>query len=309
MTDGNEAANTVMVGDVDGTASWVDISTVQDGIGTDNQNIQDLNLSGTILTVGIENGLSQTVDLSTLNNPGTDDQQLQTFTLNGSDLTLTLENSGNISVNLSDLNDTAAITALQTLLETEITDVNSTLNNHIALDADTNISNELITATDFNGTHLTITEAGVTRTLDLSTLNNPGTDDQQLQTFTLNGSDLTLTLENGGSISVNLSNLNDTAAITALQTLLETEITDVNSTLNNHIALDADTNSSNEIQNIISSDGSVTITRTGNDFDLNISLETTTTIANTIAGHKIADYTNEASKTVDINETVTTLTP
>ena len=37
MTDGNEATNTVMVGDAAGTASWVDISTIQDGTGTDNQ--------------------------------------------------------------------------------------------------------------------------------------------------------------------------------------------------------------------------------------------------------------------------------
>ena len=42
MTDGNEAANTVMIGDVDGTATWADISTIQDGTGTDDQNIQDL---------------------------------------------------------------------------------------------------------------------------------------------------------------------------------------------------------------------------------------------------------------------------
>ena len=72
--------------------------------------------------------------------------------------------------------------------------------------------------------------------------------------------------------------------------------------------VDVDTNATNEIQNITSTDGSITVTRTGNDFDLNVSAETTTTVANTIAGHKIADYSNEAGTTVDIDETITTLT-
>jgi len=38
-------------------------------------------------------------------------------------------------------------------------------------------------------------------------------------------------------------------------------------------------------------------------------VETTTTVNNTIEGHKIADYTNEEGETVDINETTTTLEP
>jgi len=62
MTDGNEAANTVMVGDAAGTASWADISTVQDGTGTDDQKLQTFTLSGTDLNLTLEDGGSVNVD-------------------------------------------------------------------------------------------------------------------------------------------------------------------------------------------------------------------------------------------------------
>ena len=43
-----------------------DLSSLQDGTGTDDQNIANLGLSGTTLMVGIEDGTSQTVDLAGL---------------------------------------------------------------------------------------------------------------------------------------------------------------------------------------------------------------------------------------------------
>jgi len=66
MTDGNEAAHTVMVGDANGTASWADISALQDGNGTDDQILQDFNLSGATLSLTIENGNTISVDLTSL---------------------------------------------------------------------------------------------------------------------------------------------------------------------------------------------------------------------------------------------------
>jgi len=58
MTDGNEATNTIMVGDAHGTASWANISLFQDGTGSDEQNISlDLNTH----IVSLENG--GTIDL------------------------------------------------------------------------------------------------------------------------------------------------------------------------------------------------------------------------------------------------------
>jgi hypothetical protein len=46
--------------------STVDLSAIQDGTGTDDQNISGSGLSGTVLTIGIEGGTSESVDLSTL---------------------------------------------------------------------------------------------------------------------------------------------------------------------------------------------------------------------------------------------------
>ena len=155
MTDGNQAANTVIVGDVAGTASWVPISTIQ----------------------------------------GTDNQQLQSFTLNGTDLNLTLENGGSLSVDLSDLNDSVAISSVQ-----------STLNTHITADLDTNPTNEIQDLNYSTSTHvLKITNNAIATDVNLSTLN---TDNQQLQSFTLSGAILTLNLQNGGSVSVNLGDIN-----------------------------------------------------------------------------------------------------
>jgi len=52
-------------------------------------------------------------------------------------------------------------------------------------------------------------------------------------------------------------------------------------------------------------DNCCTIVSTCNPIDVP-DLETTTEINNTVAGHKIADYTNEDNAIVDINETITT---
>ena len=51
----------------DGNGTIVtDLSTLQDGTGTDDQNISGSGLSGTDLTIGIEGGTSETIDLSAL---------------------------------------------------------------------------------------------------------------------------------------------------------------------------------------------------------------------------------------------------
>jgi len=84
--------------------------------------------------------------------------------------------------------------------------------------------------------------------------------------------------------------------------------TEVTAAIVANAILDEDKNSTNEIQVLTSNDSSVTLTQTGNDYDLSVASETATTVENTIAGHKIADYTNEASSTVNINETITSLT-
>ena len=45
-------------------ATTVDLAGLQDGTGTDDQNITGSGLSGNTLTIGIEGGNNETVDLS-----------------------------------------------------------------------------------------------------------------------------------------------------------------------------------------------------------------------------------------------------
>lgn len=73
---------------------------------SDNQNIQGSGLSGTNLTIGIQNGSSQVVDLSSLQDGvGTDDQNLTSASLSGTTLNLGIENGSGVSVDLSSLQD------------------------------------------------------------------------------------------------------------------------------------------------------------------------------------------------------------
>ena len=65
--------NILTIGIENGTNETVDLSALNN-TGTDNQNIESLGLSGNTLTVGIEDGTAQTVNLSSL--AGTDDQNL-----------------------------------------------------------------------------------------------------------------------------------------------------------------------------------------------------------------------------------------
>ena len=142
--------------------------SVLDNAGTDDQNISGSGLSGTDLTIGIENGINETVDLSSL--LGTDDQDL---TLVGN--TLTLEDGGTVDLApYLDNTDDQAIT-------------------DFTLGA---------------GDILTITlEDGNTRTVDLSSLNDNGTDDQNISGSGLSGTDLTIGIENGTNETVDLSSL------------------------------------------------------------------------------------------------------
>ncbi|WP_169630383.1 hypothetical protein, partial [Flavobacterium sp. ASW18X] len=112
---------------------------------TDDQAITAFSLDNAtnVLTITLENGGTQTVDLSNLDNAGTDDQALSLAAGN----ILTLEDGGTVDLTpFLDNTDDQAITAF-------------------SLDNATNV--------------LTITlENGGTQTVDLSNLDNAGTDDQ-----------------------------------------------------------------------------------------------------------------------------------
>ena len=153
----------------------------------DNDPTNELNtggaLNGTTLEI-TDAGGSVTVDLSSLDNTGTDDQNLSGATLNGTTLDLSIEDGNGVSVDLSGLQDGVD-------------------------DADNDPTNELNTGGALNGTTLEITDAGGSVTVDLSSLDNSGTDDQNLSGATLNGTTLDLSIEDGNGVSVDLSGLQD----------------------------------------------------------------------------------------------------
>ncbi|MCF6181002.1 hypothetical protein [Lutibacter sp.] len=101
-------------------------------------------------------------------NSGTDNQNL---TFNNTSNILTLENGGTV-------------------------DLSSYVNND---------TNELLTSATLTGTDLNLTDAGGTTTIDLSSLNNSGTDNQNLTSATITGNVLTIAIENGNPVTVDLS--------------------------------------------------------------------------------------------------------
>lgn len=90
--------------------STIDLSTIDTDTDTDTdeQTIDELSLSGTTLSISLENdgATPQTVDLSTIDTD-TDDQDVDAFFLNSNSLKLSLENDGsdNHSVDLSPIDD------------------------------------------------------------------------------------------------------------------------------------------------------------------------------------------------------------
>lgn len=91
-------------------------------------------------------------------------------------------NAGNILINTTDIATNASnISSNDTDIASNATNIAanlSSINTHIANDADTDLSNELITGIVLNGTDLEVTEAGATTIVDISSLqafeNNAG---------------------------------------------------------------------------------------------------------------------------------------
>jgi len=167
MTDGNQADNTIMIGNADGTASWANISIIKDNNSTDDQV-----LSSSIGTAK------------------------KTIILN-------LENGGSTTINIED--------------------------------GDADDTNELLISAELNGTTLLLTDEVGTLSVDLSSLNNTGSDNQQITDFSLNKNILTLTIENGGTKTVDLSDFNSSyslQAVQALQAALAAHIADTNTSIN-----------------------------------------------------------------------------
>jgi hypothetical protein len=111
------SGTTLTIGIEGGSSETVNLSGLQDGTGTDDQNISGSGLSGTTLTIGIEGGSSETVNLSGLQDgTGTDDQNISGSGLSGTTLTIGIEGGSNETVNLSSLSNADSITDLSDAL-------------------------------------------------------------------------------------------------------------------------------------------------------------------------------------------------
>ena len=241
---------------------------------SDNQQLQDFTFdSGTnILSLDIESGNTVTVDLSGLNNLGTDSQDLQfssneisltgdpdnttidlspyvnndtneiqDLELTGDNLTLTNDptakpidlsdytetvvgtgdisvtddGSGNYTVNYVD-GDSDDANEIQDLNYDASTQTLNITNNGSATNIDLSGLNNAGTdnqdieslAVDAISNVLTVgIEDGTSQTVDLSHLDNAGTDNQDLEDFEVNGANLDITIQNGNTVSVPLADI------------------------------------------------------------------------------------------------------
>ncbi len=91
LEDGQQQNGYVLTSDANGNATWMSPSG---GSGNDDQVIDEFSLSGSILSISLENDgvASETVDLSGIS--GSDDQVVDVFSLSGNELSISLENDG-----------------------------------------------------------------------------------------------------------------------------------------------------------------------------------------------------------------------
>ncbi|MFP4458290.1 MAG: beta strand repeat-containing protein [Candidatus Zixiibacteriota bacterium] len=124
----DSGTNTLTIGIEDGTSETVDLS-VLDNAGTDDQNIQGSGLTGTTLTIGIEDGSNQDVDLSALVDDDDADpsNELQTLSIDGTGHEITLSDGGGTVIIDVDDDDADPTNEIQDIFSS-ITDGSTTYN-------------------------------------------------------------------------------------------------------------------------------------------------------------------------------------
>ncbi len=203
---------------------------------TDDQNISGSGLAGTDLTIGIENGGNEIVDLSSL---------VETVVAGTGAITVTDDGNGNYTVNSTDPDEdlTNELTLIGagapavTPSNSGVTYVDNVagqlyvwdgaawqqVGGSASPDLDPDPTNEHNTVFAVNGGNLEITDSGSTLSVPLSSL---GTDDQNIESLgvDLGTNVLTVGIEDGTSQTVDLSHLDDSG--TDDQIANEVNITD-----------------------------------------------------------------------------------
>jgi len=202
-----KAGNLLTLTRVANDDSKIDLSDYLDN--TDNQNIDVLNFSNGILTVGIENGNRVDVNIGDL--LGTDDQIIKQFEISADNkLSIAIENGNGVQeVNLSDYKDN---TDNQNLELNQTNNILSLTNDSTTVDLSgykDNTDNQTIDQLSFVGGVLTLAiEDGNSKTVNLGSLE--GSDDQKINQFEIEKNILYLKLENSNGVKdVDLSSYLD----------------------------------------------------------------------------------------------------
>ncbi|WP_430930938.1 hypothetical protein [Robiginitalea biformata] len=310
--DSSNETNTafaVNAGNLEITDAAGTLSVPVSSLGSDDQNISGSGLSGTDLTIGIENGTNEVVDLSSLLD-NTDDQNL---TLAGNSLSIEDGNSVDLSGYLDNTDDQNLTLAGNTL---SIEDGNSVdLSGFVSTD-DQNIS-----GSGLSGTDLTIgIENGTNEVIDLSSLVDDADADPTNEYNTgaaMNAGSLEVT-DGGGTQSANLISADanndivagsdgalylNVASVTISETI--TNLSDNNDGTFTYVNENGVSQTVSKADVTDNGDGTYTFTNNdGSDVTINTN---GVAITNTLAGNRIATVTDAGGSSTDIDETVTTL--
>ncbi|MEZ2416228.1 beta strand repeat-containing protein, partial [Muriicola sp. E247] len=271
---------------------------------TDDQNISGSGLAGNILTIGIENGTNETVDLSAL--VGTDDQIASEVNITdaGGNFTST-EVEGALAElaagSTDDQNLTGATLSGANILQIDIENGTSTTVDLSSLD-DSGTDDQTAAEVTYDNTTSGLTAVDVQAAIDEVAAGS--TDDQNISGSGLAGTNLTIGIENGASEVVDLSSLvgTDDQTLSTDNTPGNISIEDGNTlTLN---VDDADSDPTNEYNTGVAMNaGALEVTDAGGTFsDSLISTDANNDIS---AGSDGALYLNVAS--VTISETITNI--
>jgi hypothetical protein len=286
--------------------SWVLLSSA----GTDNQDLGTAALSGaSLLSIAIEDGATTSVSLAALEESADisavasdladhetadgdldDSNEIQVLGVSGSTLSLT---NGGGSITLPSDGDGDATNEIQNLgnsvsgTDRTITITGGTPTTISVADNDNSATNEIQDLT-LSGNTLALSGSSPA-SVDLSTFNNSGTDNQDLGTAALSGASLlSIAIEDGAATSVSLAALEESADISA-----------VASDLADHETADGDLDNSNEIQDLSIASNVLTLSGDATTVSLvpyldNTDSQTAAQVAVTPTGNLAADDVQEA---------------
>ena len=199
------SGNDLTLGLNDGVSYTVDVTT----LGVDENNfVASGSLSGSDLTLTMADATTVVIDASSLAIDTND--VVQSGTINGDDLELTLSNSSVITIDVSTLSvDTTLYVESGVLSGTDLVLTMSDAStvtidaSSLAIDSDTTITGGEVSGTDI----LLDVSDGSTLTIDASTLGGSGSSGNPVVSGSVIGTDLVLVLDDASTVTIDASNM------------------------------------------------------------------------------------------------------